>query len=451
MRPAILRECKEMLEARVFSDEEEYHDVSSLFMRVAKGIGTATSFDIRISRSLPMHVLTVLALPSVIRTLTDTAVLKLTLMYISKWLNQCPKDNVGKFLKSVMAHILDNCIGDGKSFTYPKKFSRTDLEPALVKMNERYCMAVVSYFLEHYYTYNTGEVMTDAVIEKYANLTPYIQDIGYVAFGHFVMADIEKRHELMHAHTSENQYYMDNRMVASHMKHIADDIHRRVSFINDMLIKRKLMEVTYMDSCRVTCALLQSWLVKWVRSGFTSPYPTAYKLRTTDIDAQMVRFHRAVFCSSQFVHLNKDIYKVADKRLATSVVYFNFCSIGGKGNLIAFMDWYRNTLEHVKNTDMPMVSFSARGFSKDYVEIIKADGMLKRCSYRGMFMTYMPSSDFAKPKVAKPLFDSNENKNNGIVDLHCTIRQVRDRKARVMKEKAVRRRRLVGLDLEDDG
>jgi hypothetical protein len=470
------RDNMDILKARTVGNPSasagEEIDVSQLLMQVNIG---PRGYDLRV-RSLPMNVLTVLAMPAVTRKLTDSGLLKLVMMYCTRWNTQCPKtERCNEIVSSTARHVEDRVRKD-KPLTFPAKVTREMVETALNKQNTAYCKPIIELFLDAYYRYTTGQPMTNAIIQRCTFLSPHIQDIGYVAFGHLVVLGIQKRHEYWHAKDPAYlcQQMLDNRVIASEMKHILDNILDRVDRINLFLHHRGLTEVTYMDSCRVTCAMLHVWFNRWVSSGFTSLYPTKYKLRTTDIDGQMVRFHRAVFAGAQFEHLQEDIYDVATEHLATSVVYFNFCSIGGIDNLIEFAVWYRAALAAYENDNscMPMISFTKRGITDDVDRCLCMDGLMRLCAMRSKFLTYEPvhvfppdaamiaameSEEYDEPmpvkkakKVSAPKSANDVRKLNRVYDLHCTqARKALKAKAlneKVLKAKAARKAKLQATD-----
>lgn len=286
-------------------------------------------------------------------------------------------------------------------------------------------------FLEIYHGYSTGGEMLDEIIQACEALLPRIQKIGYIAFSNAVIARMMDNHEQqVEARNGKKKARDDDLEGITMMKCIMDDILNRVERMYD---RRGLREFTYMDSCRVTFGIFHVGLRRWAASGFTSPYPDMLKLRTVDLDPQMVRFHRALFQGPQFEHLEMDMYTAADIHLATSCVYFNFCSIGGIDGVMRFKTWYMAKLaQGVSNCDMPLISFTVRGMGRKPWRLMTSDHLMRMCSMRGCFLTFEPtresddgmqlvwlSQDSKKPKNAGTVRVLNSNYDAAQV-LHST-------------------------------
>jgi hypothetical protein len=269
-----------------------------------------------------------------------------------------------------------------------------DVAYRLVQITHNHCIGIAQDFLRAYHAYSTGGKMPDVTIQTCAALLPRIQEIGYVAFGFYVVEMIMENHEYQDlARKGKKKAKDDGLEGITMMKCVMEDIINRVERIFDQLERRRLNAFTYMDSCRVTLGIFRVGIQRWVDSDFTSAYPTSIVLRMVDLDPQMVRFHQALFVGPQFEHLVDDMYRAADEYLATSCVYFNFCSIGGMEGVCQFMSWYKAKLaaDVYNHNNMPFVSFTIRGMEEAAWALMTSDHLMRMCSMRGHFLTFEPT------------------------------------------------------------
>ena len=333
----------------------------------------------------------------------------------------------------------------------------------LATVTNNHTFRVARDFLAIYHGYSTGGEMQDVTIQACEALLPRIQQIGYIAFSNAVVARIMDNHEHhVEARNGKKKARDDDLEGITMMKCVMEDILNRVERMYDQLDRRGLHEFTYMDSCRVTFGIFHVGLRRWAESGFTAPYPGTLKLRTVDLNSQMVSFHRALFTGPQFEHLHMDMYTVADIHLATSCVYFNFCSIGGVEGVTRFKTWYAWKLaQGVSNCNMPLVSFTVRGMNDKLWKLMTADCLMRLCSMRSSFLTFEPTMesddgtqlvwlahDSKKPKNASAVRVLNMD-YGGARMLHSanlvpkvvrhSVQAGKARKAQAVKAKAVRK------------
>lgn len=286
---------------------------------------------------------------------------------------------------NVVAHQMFNTLS----------LSAFNVADHLATVTNNHNMRIAQDFLEIYHGYSTGGEMQDEIIQACKALLPRIQKIGYIAFSNAVIARIMYNHEhQVEARNGKKKARDDDLDGVTLMKCVMEDILNRVERMFDQLDRRSLLEFTYMDSCRVTFGIFHVGLRRWAESDFTSPYPGMLKLRTVDLDPQMVQFHRVLFQGPQFEHLEMDMYTAADIHLATSCVYFNFCSIGGIDGVMRFKTWYMAKLvQGVSNCNMPLVSFTVRGMGRKPWKQMTSDHLMRVCSMRGNFLTFEPTME----------------------------------------------------------
>ncbi len=285
-------------------------------------------------------------------------------------------------------------VDDANMILEEAKTRAADVADRLVQITRNHCIGIAQDFLRAYHAYSTGGEMQDETIQACAALLPRIQQIGYIAFSYYVVEMIMENHEYQDlARKGKKKAKDDGLEGVTMMKCVMEDIINRVGRMFDQLARRRLNAFTYMDSCRVTLGIFRVGIQRWVDSDFTSAYPTDIVLRTVDNDPQMVRFHQALFDGPQFEHLECDMYRAADAHLATSCVYFNFCSIGGMEGVDLFMSWYKEKLGLgiCCNSAMPLVSFTIRGMEEAAWALMTSDHLMRMCSMRGHFLTFEPT------------------------------------------------------------
>jgi hypothetical protein len=266
----------------------------------------------------------------------------------------------------------------------------------LATVTHNHCFVVARDFLTIYHKYTTGVRMHDSIIAECAALMPRIKEIGYFAFSNAVIARIMDNHEHQSEARKGKKHARDDGIEGiTLMKCVMEDILNRVERMYDQLDRRGLHEFTYMDSCRVTFGIFHVGLRRWAMDGFPDARPPhALKLRTVDLDTQMVRFHQTLFQGPQFEHLEMDMYTAADNHLATSCVYFNFCSIGGVDGLERYKAWSCEKLSAgMRNHNMPLVSFTVRGMETDAWDRMTSDHLMRLCSMRSFFLTFEPTQE----------------------------------------------------------
>ncbi len=282
---------------------------------------------------------------------------------------------------------------DANKLLEDEKTRVVDVADRLEHITRNNCIRIAQDFLKAYHEYSTGGEMQDETIQACAALLPSILKIGYIAFGYYVVEMIMENYQDQElARDGKKKAKNDEPEGITMMKCVMEDIKNRVGRIFDQLERRGLREFTYMDSCRVTFGIFREGIKRWAASDFTSAYPTEIVLRMVDLDPQMVLFHKVLFAGPQFEHLKMDMYTVADAHLATSCVYFNFCSIGGAKGIKRFWSWYMAKLAAgVCNHCMPFVSFTIRGMKFDAWARMTSDHLIRMCSMRGNFLTFEPT------------------------------------------------------------
>ena len=364
--------------------------------RIPESDGSGRYYDLEFSEVRLQDLMT-LSLPNVSQKLSPKALLLLLHHY-----NVCGTANGVKVIDHrdfVLIRILakletsQGVAEDANWILEVEKMRADDVADRLVQITRNHCIKVANEFLKAYHAYSTGGKMQDGTIQACAVLLPSILEIGYIAFGYYVVEMIMEHFQDQElARQGKHKDKETGLEGITIMKCIMEDINNRIGRIFDQLERRGLNEFTYMDSCRATFGIFRVGIQRWVDSDFTSAYPSSIVLRMVDIDPQMVRFHQALFVGPQFEHLEMDMYTVADAYLATSCVYFNFCAIGGANGIKLFKSWYMAKLAAgVCNHSMPFVSFTIRGMKCNAWELMTSDHLVRMCSMRGSFLTFEPT------------------------------------------------------------
>jgi hypothetical protein len=357
--------------------------------------GKGRNFDLNFTEVRLQDLMT-LTLPCVVQKLSPKALLLLLHHY-----NVCGTARGVKFLNHrdfalirILATLTTTAgvVMDANKVLEAEKTRIEDVAVQLAQATHNHCIRVAQDFLTAYHAYTTGTEMHASTIQKCEALLPRIQQIGYIAFSYYVVEMIMENHEDQQLAQKGKKKAKDDVLEGiTMMKCVMEDIINRVRRLFGQLERRGLNEFTYMDSCRVTFGVFRVAVERWADSGFTSAYPTSIGLRMVDIDPQMVRFHQAIFVGPQFEHLEGDMYTAADNHLATSCVYFNFCSIGGAEGVHSFMSWYMEKLcTGISNSNMPLVSFTIRGMCNAWT-VMTSDRLMRMCSMRGNFLTFEPT------------------------------------------------------------
>lgn len=375
---------------------ETIADTGFMLRQIPGSDGSGCDYDLEFTEVRLQDLMT-LSLPCVVHKLSPKALLLLMYYYnlygTATGIMVLDKRDFALNRIFTALTVTDGVTNDANKLLEMGKMRAEDVADRLAQITRNNCIGIAQQFLKAYHEYSTGGKMQDTTIKACKALLPRILEIGYIAFGYYVVEMIVENYQDQELARDGKKKAKDDKMEnITIMKCVMEDIKNRVGRMFDQLERRGLREFTYMDSCRVTFGIFREGIQRWAASGFTSAYPTEIVLRMVDLDPQMVLFHRALFAGPQFEHLEMDMYTVADEHLATSCVYFNFCSIGGTKGINRFKSWYMAKLAvGACNPCMPFVSFTIRGMKIDAWARMTSDHLMRMCSMRGNFLTFEPT------------------------------------------------------------